>query len=243
MAEVTYDEYMVRPLGFDHIFPDPRRAPAEGLLAYGGDLNPNRILKAYRMGIFPWYSEGDPILWWSPDPRLILEPDKLKVSKSFRRVLRNADYRVTFDNDFEGVIRACATTPRFGQDGTWLIDEMQEAYTTLHHMGFAHSVEVYMDDKLVGGLYGIAMGGVFFGESMFSHKPNGSKIALKALSDVLSERGYDFVDCQVVTEHLVNMGADIISRDEFLDRLEMSLKSAGDIGSWSDFNWEYKDGR
>ncbi len=242
MSDITYDEYIVRPLGFDHIFPEPRLAPAEGLLAHGGDLNPNRILKAYRMGIFPWYSENDPILWWSPDPRLILVPGRLKVSKSFRRVLKNTSYRVSFDRDFYSVIKACATTPRYGQEGTWLTDEMQEAYMTLHDMGFAHSVEVYMDDNLVGGLYGIAMGGAFFGESMFSHRANGSKIALKALSDVLSERGYDFVDCQVVTEHLVNMGADIISRDEFLERLNKSLERAGDIGSWRDFKWEYNDG-
>ena len=240
---ITYDEYIVRPIGFDHIFPDPRLAPNEGLLAYGGDLNPNRILKAYRMGIFPWYSEGDPILWWSPNPRLILYPQNLKISKSFRRVLRNKEYEVKFDNNFEAVMRKCGEIPRKEQDGSWIVEEMVEAYCELHNMGFAHSVEVYMDSELVGGLYGIAMGRAFFGESMFSLRPNSSKIALKALSDVLSENGYDFVDCQVVTEHLLRMGAEVVSRDRFLDMLEDSLEVAGDIGSWKDIKWEYKDGR
>jgi len=227
---------------YSHSFPDPRQAAKEGLLAYGGDLHPDRILKAYRTGIFPWYSEGDPILWWSPDPRLLLYPERFRVRRSFRRVLRNRKYTVCFDRDFEAVIAACATVPRGEQKGTWLLPEMREAYTELHRRGFAHSVEVYENDRLVGGLYGIALGGGFFGESMFSRAKDGSKIALKALSDVLREKGYDFIDCQVVTDHLVGLGAEPVPRERFLAELEAALQKPCDVGSWSDYQWGYNDG-
>ncbi|MEA3456826.1 MAG: leucyl/phenylalanyl-tRNA--protein transferase [Campylobacterota bacterium] len=223
-------------------FPNPRYASMEGLLAYGGDLSPNRLLTAYRKGIFPWYNADDPILWWSPNPRLVLYPGQFKMHKSFRRVLRNGIFSVTFDHHFEEVIRLCGTVPRSGQKGTWLTSEMQEAYATLHGMGHAHSVEVYFEEELVGGLYGIAMGKAFFGESMFSLKDNASKVAFKALSDVLGLRGYDFIDCQVNNAHLVRLGAIDIPRDTFLDELEESLEKPGDLGSWQHFKWEYSDG-
>jgi leucyl/phenylalanyl-tRNA--protein transferase len=224
-------------------FPSPEEAGEEGLLAYGGDLSPGRLLSAYARGIFPWYSEGDPILWWSPDPRMVIYPGGLHLSRSFRRVLRNAKYSVVFDRDFRKVVESCASVDRRGEDGTWIDDDIVEAYTTLHHMGYAHSVEVYMDGSLAGGLYGLAIGGAFFGESMFSLRPNGSKIALYALSDVLSERGYDFVDCQIVTGHLLKMGGEVIERSLFLRRLGLSISKSGDRGSWSEYRWEYTDGR
>ena len=243
MSSIYDDDYFIAPLSrYSHTFPDPRYAAKEGLLAYGGDLHPDRILNAYRRGIFPWYSPGDPILWWSPDPRLLLYPERFKLRRSFRRVLRNRDYTVRFDRDFSSVIAACADAPREGQRGTWLTPEMREAYTELHRRGFAHSVEVYENDRLVGGLYGIALGGGFFGESMFSRAKDGSKIALKALSDVLREKGYDFIDCQVVTDHLVGLGAEPVPRERFLRELEETLLKPSDVGSWSNFHWEYQDG-
>ena len=241
MSSIFDEDCLIPPLRHDLVFPNPRFAAEEGLLAYGGDLSPNRLLTAYRKGIFPWFSEGDPILWWSPDPRMIFFPDHFKMSKSFRRVLRNGGFSVKFDNDFEGVIKQCAAVPREGQKGTWLTEQMREAYIELHHMGFAHSVETYLDGELVGGLYGIAMGKAFFGESMFSLKSNGSKVAFKALSDVLGYRGYDFIDCQVKTEHLLRLGAQTVPRDDFLNRLENSLEKESDLGSWQDFKWEYRD--
>ena len=226
----------------EYDFPDPRSAPSTLPLAAGGELTPEHILCAYREGIFPWYNEGDPVLWWSPDPRLILYPGDIKVSKSFRRTLRKRHYRVGFDEKFPDIIKGCAEIPRPGQKGTWLNRRMQEAYIALHRMGYAHSVEVYMDDDLAGGLYGIALGGVFFGESMFSLRPDASKIALKALSDVLSERSYDFIDCQIVTGHLLGMGAVEVDRNSFLDQLEGSLAREDETGSWSDQKWEYCNG-
>jgi leucyl/phenylalanyl-tRNA--protein transferase len=226
----------------DMIFPNPRHASIEGLLAFGGDLSPNRLLTAYRKGIFPWYNADDPILWWSPDPRMVLYPKDFKLSKSFRRVLRNGGFTVTFDQRFPDVIHYCGTVPRKGQKGTWLINEMQHAYIELHKMGFAHSVEVYYEGELVGGLYGVAMGKAFFGESMFSLRHDASKVAFKALSDVLGAKGYDFIDCQITNDHLMRLGATVISRDRFLDELEESLEKPSDLGLWQHFNWEYSDG-
>ena len=237
MASIFDDDCLIPPLRQDLIFPNPRYAASEGLLAFGGDLSPNRLLTAYRKGIFPWYSADDPILWWSPDPRSILYPKDFKLSKSFRRVLRNGNFIVKFDHAFEEVIGYCSQVPREGQDGTWLLDEMREAYIELHHMGYAHSVEVYLDDELVGGLYGLSMGGAFFGESMFSLISNSSKVAFKALSDTLDSRGYDFIDCQVRNDHLVSLGAVDIPRDRFLHELDDSLKKSSDIGSWRDWEW------
>ena len=237
------DNYSIAPLGRSHIFPNPRYSADEGLLAFGGDLSPNRILTAYRKGIFPWYNEDDPILWWSPNPRLVLYPEEFKVNKSFRRFLRQERYKIRFDTNFKDVINRCSTVSRDGQEGTWILDDMKSAYIELFDMGFAHSIEVYEDDILVGGLYGLSMGRAFFGESMFSLKTNASKVAFKALSDVLGCRGYDFIDCQVNNDYLVQMGARDISRDRFLDELEYALSRSSDFGSWAKFEWEYKDGK
>ena len=236
------EEYLIPPLSnYSYTFPNPRHASDEGLLAYGGDLSSSRLLTAYRNGIFPWYNEGDPILWWSPDPRLLLYPAKFKVRKSFRRVLRSGKFSVTFDRCFRDVISHCAHVPREGQSHTWITDEMQDAYTRLYEEGFAHSVEVYLEGRLVGGLYGLAMGKVFFGESMFSLVSDASKVAFKALSDVLGRRGYDFIDCQMKTDHMVGLGAETVPRDIYLEELKVALHKPSDLGHWHDFTWEYSD--
>ncbi|WP_366938085.1 leucyl/phenylalanyl-tRNA--protein transferase [Sulfurovum sp.] len=236
------EEYLIPPLSnYSYTFPNPRNASDEGLLAYGGDLSSCRILTAYRNGIFPWYAEGDPILWWSPDPRLLLYPENFKVRKSFARVLRNGKFTVTFDRHFPEVISYCATVPREGQNGSWILPEMQEAYIRLHEEGFAHSIEVHKEGELVGGLYGLAMGKAFFGESMFSLVNNASKVAFKALSDVLGDRGYDFIDCQMKTDHMIALGAEVVERHIFLDELHETLQKPSDLGFWHDFSWEYKD--
>jgi len=237
VASIFDEDCIIPPLRQDLIFPNPRYAADEGLLAFGGDLSPNRLLTAYRKGIFPWYSADDPILWWSPNPRMVLYPEQFKVSKSFRRVLRNGGFTVTFDHDFAQVIRYCGTVPREGQNGSWLLAEMQEAYRELHHMGYAHSVEVMLDGELVGGLYGLAIGRAFFGESMFSLRSNASKVAFKALSDTLISRGYDFIDCQVKNDHLLSLGAREIPRERFLQELESTLTKSTDLGSWRDWEW------
>ncbi|TNF44340.1 MAG: leucyl/phenylalanyl-tRNA--protein transferase [Epsilonproteobacteria bacterium] len=245
MASMSEEEdYYISPLSKDSCdFPDPRFATDEGLLAYGGDLSSDRLLSGYKKGIFPWYSEGDPVLWWSPNPRLLLYPNHFKLRKSFRRVLRSGKFSVTFDRRFSDVIKYCATVPREGQNSTWILPAMQEAYMRLHEEGFAHSVEVYKEGELVGGLYGIAYGKAFFGESMFSLVADASKVAFKALSDVLGSRGYDFIDCQMKTDHMIGLGAEVIERDVFLDALEKAIEKPGDIGSWQHFKWEYKDGK
>jgi len=234
------DNYFIPPLSrYSYAFPNPRIASDEGLLAYGGDLSSCRLLTAYRKGIFPWYNEDDPILWWSPNPRLLLYPDKFKLRKSFRRVLRSGKFTVTFDEKFSDVIRHCATMYRQGQESSWIVSEIEEAYIRLHEEGFAHSVEVYKEGKLVGGLYGISMGKAFFGESMFSLVSDASKVAFKALSDVLGSRGYDFIDCQMKTDHMISLGAQEVKRDVFLNALEKTLDKPSDLGLWQHFNWEY----
>ena len=202
----------------DSDFPDPRLAESEpnGLLAIGGDLSVTRLSNAYRCGIFPWFSAGEPILWWSPDPRLLLIPEKIHVSRSLRKILRRGDYRTTFDEAFNAVIGNCAAAPRHDQPGTWIIDEMIDAYTNLHHHGFAHSVEVWHGTNLVGGLYGVAIGSAFYGESMFSFMSNASKIALVALARKLQHDGFYFIDCQMETPHLLTLGAETVPREEFL---------------------------
>ncbi|WP_236579129.1 leucyl/phenylalanyl-tRNA--protein transferase [Hydrogenimonas urashimensis] len=222
-------------LGFDHIFPDPRYAMKEGLLAYGGDLNPDRILTAYRHGIFPWYNEGDPILWWSPDPRLLLYPDEFRLHRSLRKKLRQRRFTVKLDRNFEKVMRHCADVPRHGQIGTWILPEIVESYQTLHRRGFAHSVEVY-DEKgeLAGGLYGLSTGHAFFGESMFSLKPDGSKIALAHLVVLAKEWKFAFIDCQIPSDHLKRLGAVCVSRDRFLDELEETQQHLGMPGNWQE---------
>lgn len=241
MGSMFNEDYCyIPPLSpHSYIFPNPKEASDEGLLAYGGDLSSSRILAAYRNGIFPWFNENDPILWWSPNPRMLLYPKSFKTSKSFARVIRNGDFRVTFDQSFEAIIKNCAITPRHGQEGTWILDSIQEAYIKLHHEGYAHSVEVWLDDKLVGGLYGISLGKVFFGESMFSHISNASKIAFRALSDVLEGRGYHFIDCQMKTDHLASMGAIEVPRDDYLNQLDTALQCDSDLGYWNNFQWAY----
>jgi leucyl/phenylalanyl-tRNA--protein transferase len=243
MASMNDEEnYYIPPLSkYDSNFPDPRLASDEGLLAYGGDLSSHRLLIAYKKGIFPWYAEGDPILWWSPNPRLLLYPNKFKLRKSFRRVLRSGKFSVTFDKHFDEVISHCSTVHREGQETSWIVPEIKEAYTRLHKEGFGHSVEVHLEGKLVGGLYGIAFGRAFFGESMFSLVSDASKVAFKALSDVLGSRGYDFIDCQMKTDHMIGMGAEVIERDIFLDALEIAIEKPTDFGKWHDLKWEYKE--
>ncbi len=223
-------------LGFDHIFPDPRYAMREGLLAYGGDLNPDRVLAAYRKGIFPWYNEGDPILWWSPDPRLLLYPDGFKISRSLRKKLRQKRFSVKLDRNFTPVMRHCAKIPRRGQQGSWILPEVIESYTALHLRGFAHSVEVYDGQgKLVGGLYGISTGRAFFGESMFSLVPDASKVALAHMVELAKIWNFDFIDCQIPSDHLIRLGAVRVDRERFLDELEQTQRSLGVHGSWREY--------
>lgn len=204
-------------LGEDIIFPDVRLADQDGLLAIGGDLAPERLIAAYKSGIFPWFSVGEPILWWSPNPRFVLFPKKLKVSKSMKQVLRNSDFVVTTNQDFESVIHACSKTKRRGESGTWITQSMIEAYIQLHHLGVATSVEVWLHNELVGGLYGVHLGnGMFCGESMFSKVSNASKVGFITF---IQNTNYKLIDCQVYTEHLESLGAEEIDRDEFLSYL------------------------
>ena len=201
-------------------FPPPDTALAEpaganGLLAAGGDLSPDRLLAAYAQGIFPWYAEGQPILWWSPDPRMVLLPDALKISRSLQKTLRNQAYSVRLDTAFAQTMTACATQSRPGQGGTWINQDMLSAYQQLHAMGYAHSVETWMDNTLVGGLYGMALGGVFYGESMFHRATDASKIAFVHLIQHLQQNNYGMMDCQMKTAHLASLGARELSRSEF----------------------------
>ena len=216
-------------------FPDVALAEREpnGLLAVGGDLSPQRIVNAYLQGIFPWFSEGEPILWWSPDPRTVLFPDQIRISRSLRKTLKKQQFTVTFDRDFKAVIQACAQ-PRDSSPGTWLLPEMIEAYHKQHELGLAHSVEVWQDEKLVGGLYGMAIGGVFFGESMFSQLPDSSKIALVHLGRTLQGWGFKMIDCQVYTQHLASLGAEEIPRKTFCHHLDQWCRLPGHPGSWSE---------
>lgn len=193
-----------------------------GLLAAGGDLSADRLVQAYRHGCFPWYQQGQPILWWSPDPRTVLLPDELHVSRSLGKVLRQQRYRVTFDQDFGAVIRACAE-PRDYADGTWITGSMQAAYIELHARGHAHSVEVWNGDELIGGLYGLAMGQLFFGESMFSRADNASKVGFATLVERLKDWGFALIDCQMPTQHLQSLGARSIPRRVFADYLTNHL--------------------
>ncbi len=199
--------------------PDTALAEPNGLLAIGGDLSVERLTEAYRNGIFPWFSDGDPILWWSPDPRAVFLLDHLKAPASLRKFFRQSGWRVTLDTAFAQVIRACAESPRPGQDGTWITEEMIAAYIRLHQHGLAHSIEVWAGEQLVGGLYGIAMGRMFFGESMFSARSNGSKVALFALAAHLKQHGYVLLDSQVPNAHTSALGAIPLPRREFLARL------------------------
>lgn len=208
--------YWVQANRLEEEFPDTAQALAEpdGLLAAGGDLAPERLLIAYRSGIFPWFSSGQPILWWAPDPRSILYPEGMKISRSLRKTLKRQQFTVTIDQAFEAVIQQCAA-PRGEQTGTWITDPMIEAYATLHRHGHAHSIECWAMDELVGGLYGVAIGRVFFGESMFSRMTDASKVALVTLTRQLSQWGYHLIDCQVHNPHLASLGAETIRRDAF----------------------------
>jgi leucyl/phenylalanyl-tRNA--protein transferase len=199
------------------IFPDPELAEADGLLAVGGDLSTARLVLAYQTGIFPWYSDDTPILWYSPHERFVLFPAELNISSSMKRVLNSHRFKVTFDTSFSDVILACASVEREDQDGTWITDDMQQAYIQLHHEGHAHSVEVWQGDELVGGMYGLAVGDVFCGESMFSKVSNASKTALISL---IRTGKYTLLDCQVHSDHMESMGARMISRKEYMAMLE-----------------------
>lgn len=204
----------------------------DGLLAAGLELTPQRILDAYRHGIFPWFSEGQPVLWWSPDPRMVLFPAEFKVSRSLGRTLRRGGYEVRLDTAFARVIAACAQTPRRGQHGTWIVPEMQAAYRRLHELGLAHSVETWVDGELVGGLYGIALGRMFYGESMFSWRSDASKIAVAHLARYLERLGFGMVDCQMHTAHLASLGAREIPRDDFIARLDALVAAGPASGPW-----------
>lgn len=201
---------------------DMALAEPDGLLAAGGDLSVERLIKAYRHGIFPWYSEGEPILWWSPDPRFVIRPDALKVSRSLAKNIRNSGLRITMDSAFEAVISHCSCQPREGQDGTWITDEMRHAYIEMHRQGHAHSVECWDGDDLVGGLYGIHSGTIFCGESMFSRQSNASKIAFAQLCRFIQQHGFKLVDSQVYTAHLESLGAFMIPRSEYLSTLQQA---------------------
>lgn len=203
-----------------------------GLLAAGGDLSLPRLLQAYRQGIFPWFSADEPVLWWSPDPRMVLLPAEFRLHRSLRKTLRGGAYEIRLDTAFPQVIHACAQTPRRGQDGTWITDGIEAAYTALHDAGWAHSVETWMDDKLVGGLYGVAIGHMFYGESMFARRRDASKIALAHLARFLREREFGLIDCQMNTAHLASLGAREIPRAEFIARLE-HLTVDAKPGAWS----------
>ena len=214
-------------------FPPVELATPEGLLAVGGDLSSERLLQAYRQGIFPWYNPGQPILWWSPDPRTVLFPEKLRVSRSLAKTLRRNTYRVTMDMAFEQVIDACAAPRRNNlSGGTWITSEMRAAYCRLHREGYAHSVEVWSESTLVGGLYGVSLGGVFFGESMFSHQTDASKVALTSLVRQLQAWKFSVIDCQVASDHLFTLGAEEIPRSAFLALLETALTQPDHIGQW-----------
>jgi leucyl/phenylalanyl-tRNA--protein transferase len=202
-----------------------------GLLAAGGDLSPQRLLEAYRCGIFPWFNEGDPILWWSPDPRMVLFPPELKISKSLGKTLKKANYTIRADSAFNQVVQACAA-PRKGRPGTWIHDEMIAAYTALHEMGLAHSVETWMEGELVGGLYGVAQGKMFFGESMFSRTTDASKVAFVHLVRHLERRDFKMIDCQMKTAHLASFGAREISRKEFSLKLKELVNYTERVDKW-----------
>ncbi len=205
-------------------FPPVNTADRQGIVAIGGDLSIERILLAYNSGIFPWFSEGEPILWWSPNPRFVLYPQNIKISKSMKPILKNNKFKITFDTDFRTVISHCQNTFREGQIGTWLSDEMLEKYCELHQLGFAHSVEVWQDNIIVGGLYGLALGSCFFGESMFAHVSNASKAGFITLVQKLVEKKFEIIDCQVHTEHLESLGAEGIMRNKFINQLQKCLE-------------------
>lgn len=222
-------------------FPPVNESTEEGIVAVGGNLSPGVLLSAYRQGIFPWFNEGYEILWWSPDPRFVLFTDKLVVSSSMRREIRKPRYEVFLDRDFEGVIRNCRNSVRKGQGGTWITEDMVRGYCELNRLGWAHSVGIYDGDSLVAGLYGISMGRIFFGESMFTTVSNGSKRAFILLTLFLIDRGFSIIDCQAHTRHLESLGAENISRQDFYKILENELKYPDYRGSWQDIFPQFPD--
>jgi len=217
----------------ENYFPPVSKSDANGLLAVGGDLNPPRLLLAYKSGIFPWFSEGDPVLWWSPDPRCVLYPEKVKISRSMQNILNRGELEVRYDTAFSQVIRKCRNMVR-NEEGTWITLDIIQAYETLHELGFAHSVEVYREGKLCGGLYGVSLGSAFFGESMFSEYPNASKVALIQLSKDMKKAGMKLIDCQLYTSHLASLGAVEIGRKIFIKQLEDCLTGGTFKGNWTD---------
>ncbi len=214
-------------------FPDSTNATEDGLLAAGGDLSPERLIEAYSKGVFPWYSDGQPILWFSPDPRMVLYPNNFKCSNSLKRDIQSNRFEVRIDTAFEEVIRSCASVPRPGQDGTWITSDMIDAYIEMHHLGYAHSFEAFRRGRLVGGLYGLSFGASFFGESMFHTEPNASKIAFSQLVTFAKEHGFDFIDAQTPSSHLQSLGAKSVSRVRFLEELQSTLKFETLKGNWS----------
>ncbi|MDO9257334.1 MAG: leucyl/phenylalanyl-tRNA--protein transferase [Bacteroidales bacterium] len=213
-------------------FPDLEEADESGLLAVGGDLSLERLKLAYSKGIFPWYEKGMPILWWSPDPRMVLFPDKMIISHSLKQIIKKQHFTVTIDTAFEKVIKNCAQTPRKGENGTWITREMKNAYIDLHKAGFAHSAEAWLDGKLVGGLYGVAIGKAYFGESMFHHVTNASKVAFFHLVEKLSSWDFKIIDAQVYTNHLESLGGEMIPRSQYIQILEKALLIEDAPGSW-----------
>ncbi|ASV32652.1 leucyl/phenylalanyl-tRNA--protein transferase [Maribacter cobaltidurans] len=207
-------------LGEEIYFPPVENANSEGLLAVGGDLSPERLLLAYQSGIFPWFNEDSLILWWSPDPRMILYPKDIKISKSMRKVIREDKFSLSVNMNFNEVLEQCSSIKREGQAGTWITKEMKNAYTKLHKKGIAKSYEVWENGDLVGGLYGVDLGHVFCGESMFSKRSNASKFAFIHLAKDLQEKGYRFIDCQLYTDHLASLGAREVSRESFMEQLK-----------------------
>jgi leucyl/phenylalanyl-tRNA--protein transferase len=225
--------YLLDPENTEAPFPPVTEALEEpnGLLAVGGDLSIPRLLNAYRNGIFPWYSQGQPLLWWSPNPRTVLFPEKLQISRSLRKSMRNRGFMVSVDRDFPAVIRACAE-PRRDTEETWITPEMIRAYEMLHQLGHAHSVEVWLDGELAGGIYGVSIGRIFFGESMFSRESDASKVALVVLVDRLSSWGYKLIDCQLHSQHLVSMGAEEIAREEFINSVQHNVTQPVAVDAW-----------
>jgi len=227
--------YWIDPRGNHFVFPDVNLALEEpdGLLAIGGDLKPRRLIAAYRHGIFPWYNDDQPVLWWAPNPRTVLFPDKLKISRSLQKTLRKQAFNVTLDRAFNEVITACGQ-PREGeaQPGTWITPEMKQAYLSLHTLGYAHSVECWQDGQLIGGLYGVAIGRVFFGESMFTRRNDASKVAFVALVQQLERWGFGVIDCQIHSPHLESLGAEAISRERFSTLLDDFCERPGPMQAW-----------
>ena len=213
-------------------FPPPHLASKEGLLAVGGDLSLERLLLAYRMGIFPWFSDDEPILWWSPDPRLVLYPNEIKISKTLKKIMKKGLFKVTMDSAFVQVINQCAQIRIQNNQETWILEDMIDAYCKLHELGFAHSVEAWYQGELAGGLYGVSLGNCFFGESMFTRISNASNVALVTLVEYLNALSFDIIDCQLTTEHLLRFGAKEIPRVNFLKQLGESLKASTKKGKW-----------